>query len=60
MDDSLVVVISKLKKYVKTATGCSLSMESIGAINNKVLEICDTAARRAQADRRKIIKHSDV
>ena len=60
MDDSLVVVISKLKKYIKTTSGCSLSMEAIGAINNKVLEICNESARRAQADRRKIIKHSDV
>ncbi|HPG29489.1 MAG TPA: hypothetical protein PKY81_05705 [bacterium] len=60
MDDSLVLVISKLKKYVKTTTGCSLSMEAIGVINNKVLEICQEASRRAQFDRRKIIKHTDV
>jgi len=60
MDESLVLVISKLKKHIKTTTGCSLSMEAIGVINTKVLEICDNAARRAQADRRKIIKHTDV
>ncbi|HON56031.1 MAG TPA: hypothetical protein PLM75_02605 [bacterium] len=60
MDESLVVVMSKLKKYIKNTTGCSISMEALGVINNKVLQLCEDAARRAQADRRKIIKPSDI
>jgi len=60
MDNGLVIVLSKLKKHIKQTTGCSISMEALGIINNKVIEYCELAARNAQADRRKIIKPTDL
>jgi len=60
MGNDLLIVISKIKKHIKMTTGCSISMEALGVLNNMVIEICENSAKKTLGERRKTIKPTDI
>lgn len=56
--DSLVVA-SKVRAYIKSKKMMT-SSEAIGAINDKMYALLDTAAERTKANRRSTLKPQDL
>lgn len=59
MSDVLVVT-SKIKKYIKEKAQFNTSAETIGALSKVVQQLCDAAVERARNDGRKTVKDRDV
>jgi len=55
----VLVVISKLKKYVKAKAGIQCSDRVAGPLSDAIRELCDEAIRRAIADERKTLLERD-
>jgi histone H3/H4 len=58
-DKETLIVVSKLKKYIKEKAGMSTSANVADALSDKVRQLCDEAIERAQADRRKTVMDRD-
>lgn len=56
----VLVVASKLKKYVKARSGMNTSDAVMQVISDRVRDLCDEAMRNAAADGRKTVKDRDV
>ena len=57
-EESLVVV-SKLKKYIKDQSGMSTSGSVAATLTGKIRSLCDDAIEKAQSDGRKTVMDRD-
>jgi len=58
MTNEILVITSKVKNYIKTKD-LMTSATAIGAISNKVREMCDKAIENAKNDKRKTVMDRD-
>lgn len=58
--EDVLVVVSKLKNYIRSASGLSTSATVCSALSSVVKEICDQAIERAKADGRKTVLERDI
>lgn len=56
----ILVVSSKIKKFVREKAGFNTSAETLEALSQRVEKICADAIERARADGRKTVKARDV
>lgn len=56
----VLVVASKVKKYIKEKNGMSTSAAFIEAISEKVRELCDDAMSEAESAKRKTVMDRDL
>lgn len=59
MSKETLIVVSKLKKYIKETSGMSTSASVADALSDKVRALCDEAVERAKRDRRKTVMDRD-
>lgn len=57
--DDILVVVSKLKKYVKDRSGMNTSDAVMSVLSDRLRRICDQAIRNAAADGRKTVLDRD-
>ena len=55
-----LVVASKVKAYIKSASGLKCSASVIDALSDKVRALCDAAIASARADKRKTVQDKDL
>ena len=55
-----LVVASKVKNYIKTASGFNCSAKVIDVLSDKVREICDAAIENAKSSKRKTVQEKDI
>ena len=55
-----LVVVSKLKAYIKEKAGMNTSASAVDAMSITVEKLADAAIARAQADGRKTVKDRDI
>jgi len=58
-NEEVLVVISKLKKYIKTSAGMNCAGNVAPVVSAMVRELTDTAIAAAAKDRRKTVKDRD-
>ncbi|MCH7505021.1 hypothetical protein IID04_05270 [PVC group bacterium] len=58
-DDKVLVVVSKLKNYVREKSGMNTSGNVAPKLSEKVRELCDQAIEVAKADGRKTVMDRD-
>ncbi|MCP4411648.1 MAG: hypothetical protein GY808_03640 [Gammaproteobacteria bacterium] len=58
-DKEVLVVASKLKKYIRTTSGMSTSANVAPALSDTIRNLCDQAVENAKADRRKTVMDRD-
>ncbi len=58
-DKEVLVVASKLKKYIRTTSGMSTSANVAPALSDTIRNQCDQAVENAKADRRKTVMDRD-
>lgn len=56
----VLVVASKVKKYIKDKADMNTSASTIDALSQAVARLCDRAIESARADGRKTVKDRDV
>ncbi len=56
----ILVVASKIKKYVREKAGFNTSSEILDVMSRKVEQLCQEAIEKARADGRKTIKARDL
>ena len=56
----ILVVASKIKKFVREKAGMSTSAEILEGLSRKVEQICLDAIEKARADGRKTVKGRDL
>lgn len=56
----ILVVASKIKKYVREKAGFNTSAEVLEVMSRKVEQLCHEAIEKARADGRKTIKARDL
>ena len=56
----VLVVTSKVKKYIKDFGGCNTSGETIDALSRVVQRLCEKGVEAAQSDGRKTVMARDV
>ena len=57
--DDVLIVSSKLKKYIKARSGMSTSDKVLPALSEQLRSLCDDAIRNAAADGRKTVMDRD-
>ncbi len=55
-----LVVASKVKAYIKSASGLKCSAAVIEALSDKVRQLCDAAIESARGDKRKTVQDRDL
>ncbi|MBI3770178.1 MAG: hypothetical protein HY271_17030 [Deltaproteobacteria bacterium] len=55
----MLVVVSKLKLYVRLTSGLSTSDDVIAPLSDRLRRLCDDAVERARADGRKTVMARD-
>lgn len=60
MSDEILIVSSKVKKYIKDTSGFSTSANTILALSNKVKEVCDKAIEQTKKNKRKTVMDKDL
>lgn len=60
MSDEILVVASKLKKYIKDKHGLSSSANIMPVLSDAIRRIADEAAETAKQDGRKTVMDRDV
>ena len=55
-----MVVISKVKKYIKNKGGMNTSGSTMNALTERVTAICDKAIENAKNDGRKTVMDRDI
>lgn len=58
-DDEILVVISKLKKYIKDRSGMNASDAIAAVLSNQLRRMCNGAIERASRDGRKTVLDRD-
>ncbi|TET18864.1 MAG: hypothetical protein E3J78_05835 [Candidatus Cloacimonadota bacterium] len=58
-DNDILVVVSKVKSYIRAKAGMNTSGAVAGVLSNLVKELCDKAIENAKNDRRKTVKDRD-
>ena len=58
-EKEVLVVTSKLKKYIRSSAGMSTSANVAPALSDTVRSLCDQAIEKAKADRRKTVMDRD-
>ncbi len=58
-DKELLIVVSKLKKYIRSTHGMSTAGNVASALSDSVRNLCDQAIERAEADGRKTLMDRD-
>lgn len=58
-DKEILVVASKLKKYVRSVAGMSTSANVLPKLSDTVRSLCDQAIENARADGRKTVMDRD-
>ena len=58
-DKETLVVISKLKNYIRQKSEMNTSSGVIDVISDKIRQMCDAAIARAQGDGRKTVMDRD-
>jgi histone H3/H4 len=59
-DDDVMVVVSRMKKYIREKSGMNTSDAVANALSEHVRAVCDEAIRAAGADGRKTVLDRDV
>ena len=59
-DQEVLIVVSKLKKYLSSSAGLRCSGDVAPALSGMIRQICDTAAANAQGDKRQTVKARDL
>ncbi len=59
MSDVLVVT-SKIKKFIKETGGCNTSAETLGELSKAVEQLCKKGIENAKADGRKTVMARDI
>lgn len=60
VSNEVLVVVSKLKKYIKEKSGMNTAGNVAEVISDRVRTLCDQAIDAARSDGRKTIKDRDV
>jgi histone H3/H4 len=55
----ILVVVSKLKKHIRSTTGMSTAANVAPALSNIIRSLCAQAIENAKADRRKTVMDRD-
>lgn len=58
-DADVLIVVSKLKTYIKARSDMSTAAEVIELLSDKVRALCDDAIQKARADGRKTVMNRD-
>jgi histone H3/H4 len=58
-DQEVLVVVSKLKSYIKEKSGMNTSGGAAAVISDAVRRMCDEAIERARSDGRKTVMDRD-
>lgn len=58
-EQEVLVVASKLKKYIKEASGLNTSNAVMAALSGRIRELCDNAIETARGDGRKTVLDRD-
>ncbi len=58
-DSEVLVVVSKVKNYIKAKSGMNTSGNVPPALSALIRQLCDDAVARAGADRRKTVMDRD-
>ncbi len=58
-DKEILVVASKIKKYVRSAAGMSTSANILPKLSDAIRSLCDQAIENARADGRKTVMDRD-
>ena len=56
----VLVVTSKVKKYIKDSGGCNTSSETVEVLSNAVKRLCEKGVESAKADGRKTVMARDI
>ena len=56
----VLVVASKVKKYIKTTGGLMTSATAIERLSERLREICDNAIENAKNSKRKTVMDKDI
>ena len=59
LPQDVLVVVSKLKAYVKARSGMNTSDAVVDVLSSKIRKLCDAAIEVAQADGRKTVLDRD-
>jgi len=57
--DEVLVVVSKVKKYIKEKAGMNTSASAADALTRIIMQKCDEAIEKAKADKRKTVMDRD-
>lgn len=57
--DEVLVVASKLKKYIKAQSGMNTSASVLGTLSARIREMCNQAISSAQSEGRKTVMDRD-
>ena len=60
MNEEILVVASKVKKYIKEAHGLNTSSAALPVLSAEVKRVCDQAAERAKGEKRKTLLDRDI
>jgi histone H3/H4 len=55
----VLVVASKLKNYIRTKSGMNTSAAVMGALSNRIRQLCDQAIENAKREGRKTVMDRD-
>lgn len=58
-DNDILVVVSKVKSYIKDKAGMNTSGAVAGVLSDLVKKLCDQAIENARNDKRKTVKDRD-
>jgi len=56
----VLVVTSKVKKYIKENGGCNTSSETVAVLSAAVQKLCDKGIASAKSDGRKTVMDRDI
>ncbi len=59
MSDEVLVVVSKLKKYIKEKSGMNTSGNVAEALSDRIRALCDQAVENARSEGRKTVMDRD-
>lgn len=58
-ENEVLVIVSKLKNYIRSASGMNTAGNVAPALSDLVRKMCDQAIENAKADRRKTVMDRD-
>lgn len=60
MDDEILVVVSKVKKYITEKSGMNTSADVMDALTTRIKRLCDRAIEEARRSGRKTVMDRDI